>query len=130
MDLQWIKIRCIYPINASLTDLLNDKIKDEDEDEHPILKKVRLENIGAEDNYKIDFAYINIDLDPIISLNPGCFKPKSVNQNAESEELKNTVYITQIILQSNGIIYAMGKPEAIYKQLNKDLSELVKEVKE
>lgn len=105
-NIQWFKIQVLYPLTSTLSNM--------EDDEDPLLKRIRFEQDNT-DGYQIDFAYINLALDPIVSLQPCCMLPK---------DGKNKKYYTEITLQSDNVLYAVGKPEVIYDKINEYLNSL------
>lgn len=79
----------------------------DDEDEDPLLKRIRLENAGLE-QYETEWAYFNILIDPIMHLMAGCYLPK---------DGKNKKSYTLVVFESGNTVTAVGKPEDIYKDL-------------
>ena len=101
----WFKIQTIYAITSSLQQYEN--VNDED-DEDDVLKRIRMSNMGMVDGYEVDTAYLNIVCDPIVGMLPCCLLPKNA---------KNKKYYTELILESGNVVFAVGKPEAIFEKL-------------
>jgi len=100
----WFKVQCIYPITSSLNQY--DEYKEDEEDE--VLKNIRMKDMDITDGYEIDFAYLNLMIDPIVSILPCCMLPKNA---------KYKKYYSEVVLESGNIIFAVGKPEAVMKLL-------------
>jgi hypothetical protein len=101
----WFKIQTIYAITSSLQQYEN---VNEEDDEDDVLKRIRMSNMGMVDGYEVDTAYLNIVCDPIVGMLPCCLLPKNA---------KNKKYYTELILESGNIVFAVGKPEAIFEKL-------------
>ena len=100
----WFKIQCIYPITSSLNQFEGNEEDDEDE----VLKRIRMKDMDITDGYEIDFAYLNLVIDPIVSVLPCCMLPKNA---------KYKKYYSEVVLESGNIIFAVGKPESVMKLL-------------
>lgn len=101
----WFKIQTIYAITSSLQQYEN---VNEEDDEDDVLKRIRMSNMGMVDGYEVDTAYLNIVCDPILVMLPCCLLPKNA---------KNKKYYTELILESGNVVFAVGKPEAIFEKL-------------
>ena len=98
MDLHWLKLDVIFPIQSGLG---NEEMSEID--------TIRLRSEGIEDGFETGTAYCNIGHDPIVQINPRCFIPKG---------RQNRKYYSEIVLQSGTIIYGIGKPDLIYSKLS------------
>ena len=81
---------------------------DNEDDEDDVLKRIRMSNMGMVDGYEVDIAYLNIVNDPIVGMLPCCLLPKNA---------KNKKYYTELILESGNVVFAVGKPDAIFEKL-------------
>lgn len=97
----WFKIKVMYPITTNAEGI------NLDDDEDPVLKRIRLQEAGVED-YDTEFAYFNIIADPIMHLMAGAYLPK---------DAKNKRNYTLIVFESGNSVTAVGKPEDIFKEL-------------
>lgn len=104
MEEQWFRIKVMYPVNSGI-----EGINLEDEDEDPVLRKIRLEQLGIED-YEIEYAYFNIIADPIMHLMAGAYLPKNG---------KNKRNYTLVVFESGNSVTAVGKPIDIWEELMK-----------
>ena len=100
----WFKIQTIYAITSSLQQYEN---VDNEDDEDDVLKRIRMSNMGMVDGYEVDIAYLNIVNDPIVGMLPCCLLPKNA---------KNKKYYTELILESGNVVFAVGKPDAIFEK--------------
>ena len=98
MDLQWLKLDVLFPIQSGL-----------DNEEISEIDTIRLKSEGIEDGFEIGTAYCNIGHDPIVQINPRCFIPKGK---------QNRKYYSEIVFQSSTIVYGIGKPDVIYSKLS------------
>lgn len=103
MDLDWFKIKVIYPITKELSDSEPDEIA-----------SMQIKGEGNFlDGYGTDVGCYDIANDPIVQINPKCFKPN---------DRVNKRYCSEIVFASDKIVYASDKPEDVYKQLEEYLS--------
>jgi hypothetical protein len=109
MEEQWFKVRVMFPVTSSIE---GHNIEDEDED--PVLRKIRLEQAGVTDN-ETEWAYFNIVADPIMHLMAGSYLPK---------DGKNKRSYTLIVFESGNSVTAVGKPEEIFKDLIEFMSKI------
>lgn len=98
MDLHWLKLDVMFPIQSGL-----------DNEEMSEIDTIRLRSEGIEDGFETGTAYCNIGHDPIVQINPRCFIPKG---------RQNRKYYSEIVFQSGTIIYGIGKPDLIYSKLS------------
>jgi len=98
----WFKIKVMYPITTNAEGISLDE-----EDEDPVLKRIRLQEAGVED-YDTEFAYFNIIADPIMHLMAGAYLPK---------DAKNKRNYTLIVFESGNSVTAVGKPDDVFKEL-------------
>ena len=96
-ELGWFKLKVIFPLTVGLDD-------SEEVDE---IKRLQM-GLKDGDQYETEFGFYPIHLDQIIKLNPKCFVPK---------DKQNKKYYTEVIFQSEHVVYADGKPEIVYKAL-------------
>ena len=101
---EWFKIKCIFPITTNVDGL---KIDEEDE-EDPVLKKIRLQSAGVNDDYETEFAYFNLIADPIMHLFP---------MSLLAKDYKNKKSLTLIVFESGNTATAIGKPDDVFKEL-------------
>lgn len=104
--LNWLKLDCIYPISSGLN-----------EEEIGEVERIQLRNEGIFDDYEQGVAILNLGNDPITHMIPKCFIPKGK---------VNKKYYTEIILASNNVIYAVGKPEQVYDKITEYVDSLPK----
>jgi len=96
--LNWLKIKVIFPITAGL-----------DNEEVSEVQKIQM-GLKDGDEYEVEWGRYNIDQeeDRILHLTPKCFIPKGK---------ENKKYYTEVYFANESIIYADGKPESVYKQI-------------
>ena len=97
MELNWLKLDVLYPIQSGLND-----------EEMSEIDTIRLKSEGIEDGYETGTAYCNIGNDPIVQINPRCFIPKGK---------QNRKYYSEIVFSSGTVIFGLGKPEVIYQKI-------------
>ena len=103
MDLDWFKIKVLYPLTKDLSDSEPNEI-------------ASMQSKGEDsflDGYGTDMGYYDISNDAIVQINPKCFKPN---------DRVNKRYCSEIVFASDKIIYASDKPEDVYKQLEEYLA--------
>lgn len=81
-------------------------------DELTDVERIQLKNEGILEDYEQGTAVLNLTEDTIVHLIPKCFIPK---------EKKYKKYYTEIVMKSGDVLFAVGKPENVYKQLNEYL---------
>jgi hypothetical protein len=99
--MEWFKLKVMFTISSEVGHVIDD------EDEDPLLKRIRLEQAGLE-QYETEWAYFNIVSDPIMHLMAGAYLPK---------DAKNKKSYTLVVFESGNSVTAVGKPEDIYKEL-------------
>jgi hypothetical protein len=93
--LNWLKLKVIFPITAGL-----------DNEEVSEVQKLQM-GIKDGDEYESELGIYQLREDFTISqLNPRCFIPKNK---------VNKKYYTEVVFSDGNIIYADGKPEAVYQ---------------
>ena len=95
--LNWFKIKVIFPITTGLDG--NEEVSE--------VQRIQM-GLKDGDQYETGIGIYPIHLDQIIKLNPKCFIPK---------DKQNKKYYTEIIFESEYIICADYKPEAVYDAL-------------
>lgn len=97
MNLNWLKLKVIFNVTAGL-------------DGSEEISEVQRMQMGLKDGdqYETELGIYPVHIDPIMKLNPKCFIPK---------DKQNKKYYTEVIFQSEFIIYADGKPEVVYKAI-------------
>ena len=73
------------------------------------------------DEYLTDIGYFNLVDDPILQIIPRCIIPKGKTYKK---------YFSDIIFASGNIAFAVGKPEAVYKQVEAYTRDLIIRVAE
>lgn len=102
--LNWFKIQVVYPITSGIE---NEELSE--------IEKIQLMNEGILDDYETDYAYLNLAEDTIVHINPKAFiKKGNVNKR----------YFSEIVMKSGDVIFAVGKPEAVYTKVNEYLNNL------
>ncbi len=95
--LNWLKIKVIFPITAGL-----------DNEEVSEVQRIQM-GIKDGDQYETEQGIYQLTEDfTILQLNPRCFIPK---------DKVNKKYYTEVVFSDGNIIYADGKPESVYKQI-------------
>ena len=97
--LNWFKIDCLYPITSGM----------DNSEELSEVERIQLRNEGITDGYEQGVAVLNLVEDPIIHIIPKCFIPKGKT---------NRKYYSEIILKSGDVVYAVGRPDAVYEKIN------------
>lgn len=108
---EWFKIKVLFPVETAPEGFRKDE---EDEDEDPVLKRIRLSQAGVED-VETEYAYFNLVSDPIMHLVPGSYLGR---------EAKNKRSYTLIVFESGNTVTAVGKPEDIFNQLSEFIKSL------
>ena len=95
--LNWLKIKVIFPITAGL-----------DNEEVSEVQRIQM-GIKDGDQYETEQGIYQLTEDfTIHQLNPRCFIHK---------DKVNKKYYTEVVFSDGNIIYADGKPESVYKQI-------------
>lgn len=95
--LNWLKIKVIFPITAGL-----------DNEEVSEVQRIQM-GLKDDDQYETETGIYQLtDEFTIYQLNPRCFIPK---------DKVNKKYYTEVVFSDGNIIYADGKPESVYKQI-------------
>ncbi|MDJ0503741.1 MAG: hypothetical protein PX635_00635 [Nostocales cyanobacterium LE14-WE12] len=93
--LNWLKLKVIFPITAGL-----------DNEEVSEVQKLQM-GIKDGDEYESELGIYQLREDFTISqLNPRCF----IHKNKVNKK-----YYTELVFSDGNIIYADGKPEAVYQ---------------
>lgn len=98
--MDFFELNILYQTRSSLL------IKDDDEDDE-VLKKVRLNNDG-DGEYKTDVGYFDVMTDPVVQLEPSYLLTKDGSTKK---------YFTIVTFASGNSVYAIGKPENVYKKM-------------
>jgi len=98
--MDFFELNILYQTRSSLSEF------DDDEDDD-VLKKVRLNNDG-DGEFKTDIGFFDLTLDPIMHLEPSYLLTKDGTTKK---------YFTVVVFESGNSVYAIGKPESVYKKL-------------
>jgi hypothetical protein len=97
--MDFFELNILYQTRSSLSEF-------DDEEDDDVLKKVRLNNDGGE--FKTDIGFFNLMADPIMHLEPSYLLTKDGSTKK---------YFTIVVFESGNSVYAIGKPESVYKKL-------------
>jgi hypothetical protein len=112
----WFKIKCIFPVTTNVKG-----IETEEEEEDPILKRIRLKEAGVDDEYETEYAYFNLITDPIMHLFP---------MSLLAKDYKNKKSLTLIVFESGNTATAIGKPDDVFKELSDFIANMPEVTKE
>lgn len=104
-----LKLKIIFPITAGL----------DDSEEVSEVQRMQM-GLKDGDQYETEFGFYPLELDPIIKLNPKCFIPKDKKQKK---------YYTEVIFQSEFIVFAEGKPVDVYETIKEYMKTIPEEEK-
>ncbi len=98
--MDFFELNILYQTRSSLSDF-------DDEEDDDVLKKVRLNNDG-DGEFKTDTGYFDLTADAIMHLEPAYLLTKDGTTKK---------YFTIVVFESGNSVYALGKPESVYKKL-------------
>lgn len=99
--MDFFELNILYQTRSSLSEF-------DDEEDDDVLKKVRLNNDGDGGEFKTDLGFFNLIADPIMHLEPSYLLTKDGSTKK---------YFTIVVFESGNSVYAIGKPESVYKKL-------------
>jgi hypothetical protein len=99
--MDFFELNILYQTRSSLSEF-------DDEEDDDVLKKVRLNNDGDGGEFKTDVGFFNLIADPIMHLEPSYLLTKDGSTKK---------YFTIVVFESGNSVYAIGKPESVYKKL-------------
>ena len=111
--MDFFELNILYQTRSSLSEI-------EDDEDDDVLKKVRLNNDG-DGEFKTDVGFFNLMADPIMHLEP-CYL---LTKDGSTKK-----YFTVVVFESGNSVYAIGKPESVYKKLCDYMDNLNEDEKE